>query len=199
MTLYLCQFSLDWQDLLIFFIFDHRCILNFQLQLFNDFLFLLLSHLATSLMFLDLLSYVLILLIDCVNVGIKHINIIIERIILFFSFYESRHDFLSRSYTSRFFDLIESVFYNLHIPDVFIHQSFLFFVIMNPFLQSMFHQGSRVREFFLRLSWHFSWRSFFSSWLLMLASFIFLFQFLLQILNFALKILLVSLMLCFQC
>jgi hypothetical protein len=67
-----------------------------------------------------------------INLTVKHIDVIIERVILLFSLDKSSNDFFSRRNTSSLLDLIKGIFDDFNITDVHIHQGLFFFVVCDP-------------------------------------------------------------------
>ena len=77
-----------------------------------------------------------VLLLYHINFTVKHIDVIIERVVLLFSLDKSCDDFFSRRNASGLLDLIEGVLDDLNITNVHIHQGLLFFVVCNPLVET---------------------------------------------------------------
>ena len=97
-------------------------------------------------MSLDFRFNIFILLFNHINFRIEHVDVVVKRVILFFSFNKGCNDFLSGWNSSLLFDLRKSVFDNIYISNIHIHQIFLFFIIASPFLESKFQESDWIRE-----------------------------------------------------
>ena len=73
----------------------------------------------------DLRLNVLVLLLNDVNVAVQVVNIVDEGVVLFLRLAESRYDFFNGADTGLLFYLFESVFDNLHVTDVHVHEVLL--------------------------------------------------------------------------
>lgn len=135
---------------LIFNIFDlifFLIIFNFLFQFLSNFFFIFFSVFTDFLMSLDFQFNIFILLFNHINFRIEHVNVVIEWVILFFSFNKSCNDFLCGWNSCLLFYLRKSVFNNVNISYVHIHQVLFFFVVVCPFLKSKFQKSNWIREF----------------------------------------------------
>jgi len=76
----------------------------------------------------------------------KHINIVIQRIVLLLSLNKCGHDLFNVGDARRLLDLVEGVLNDLHIAEILVHQLSLFFVGVNNFHQSALKNNNRVRK-----------------------------------------------------
>jgi hypothetical protein len=70
---------------------------------------------------LNLLTNLLVLLIDHVDVGVERVDIVEQRVILLFRFDKCRDDLLDGADTSLLFNLVEGVLNNFDIAGVHVH------------------------------------------------------------------------------
>ena len=87
-------------------------------------------------MTLNLLFNLLVLLFNHVDFRVDLIHVVIKGIILLVSLDEGGNNFLDGSNTSLLLDLVESIFNDVHISNIHVHQILLFLVVVGPLLQS---------------------------------------------------------------
>jgi len=97
-------------------------------------------------MSLNFLKNLLIVLLIHINLGINLIVVVIERIILLVSLDEGGDDFLYGTNTGLSLNLSESIFNNVHISNIHVHQILLFLIVSGPFLKSQLQKGGWVRK-----------------------------------------------------
>jgi len=78
----------------------------------------------------------MILLFNQVNLRVKLIDVVVERIVLLISFDEGSDDFFNAWDTSLLFDLLEGIFDDMDVTDVHIHQVLFLFVFGNMLLET---------------------------------------------------------------
>jgi len=104
------------------------------------------GHFAELLVSFDFLLNVLVLLLNHVDVGVEHVHVVVKGVVLFLSLDESSDDFLNRRDAGLFFNLLKSVFNNLDIADVHVHQVLLLKVVSLPASKSGLKQSGGVRK-----------------------------------------------------
>jgi len=78
----------------------------------------------------------MVLLFNQVNLRIKLIDVVVERVILLISFDEGSYDFFNAWDTSLLFYLLEGIFDDMDVTDVHIHQVLFLFVFGNMLLET---------------------------------------------------------------
>ena len=145
----LFDLSLNLIDLGLFLNVTSILVLDVLTEPLTSLIFVSLTHSLQLLVMFDLLGYVFVLLFNHINVRVEHIDIIKERVVLFFSFDKSRYYFLNRADSSSTLNLVKSVLNHLNITFVHTHQRRLFSVVGLPVGKTRLHQSDRVREFLL--------------------------------------------------
>ena len=192
------KLNLNILDLIILLLSKSIALLDLFSETVAHVLLFLFGQFTKLLMSLDFLLDLLVLLLNHVNFRVDLVDIVIKRIVLLVSFDECRHDFLNGPNSSLLLDLIEGILNNLDVSHVHIHQVLLFFIVIGPFLESLFKKCSRVRELArsCRCSIRRSCGGFALGFLEL--SVILFSELFLQIKDAALKFLLLLLILCFQ-
>lgn len=94
------------------------------------------THSLQHEMVLNFLANLLVLLLDHVDVGVQHVNVVVKRVVLLFGLNKSRYDFLDRTDTSGLFNLAEGVHDDLDVTGVHVHKCTLFLVVGLPALET---------------------------------------------------------------
>lgn len=110
------------------------------------------THACEFELLFNFLRDLLVLLFNHVDVRVKHVHVVVQRVVLLFSFNECGNDFFDAANASGLFNLFEGVFNNLHVSGVHFHQNALFFVISNLTVKSLSQQRSWVGDFTLTCS-----------------------------------------------
>ena len=97
-------------------------------------------------MALDVAGNDLILLIDGIDLGIEHVDIVVEGVVLLFGLDEGGHDLLNILDARRLSNLVERVLDHLHVPHVHVAELFLLAVILGPAVEPQFKDCGRVGE-----------------------------------------------------
>jgi hypothetical protein len=95
---------------------------------------------------LDLITDLLILLINHIDVRVKRVHVVEERVVLLLSLDEGGNDLLNRADTSSLLNLVEGVLDHLDVTGVHIHERALFSVLGLPSLETGLHKSYRVGE-----------------------------------------------------
>ncbi len=102
------------------------------------------THACEFELLFNFLRDLLVLLFNHVDVGVKHVHVVVQRVVLLLSFNECGNDFFDAANAGGLFNLFEGVFNNLHISGVHFHQNALLFVISNLTVKSLSQQRSWV-------------------------------------------------------
>lgn len=113
---------------------------------------LLLAHLGHVLVHFDFQVDVPVVVFKGIRLLIQHVHIVIQTVVLLFSFDESRYYFIDIGDAACLLYLIESLFNDLSVLRVLVNQVFLLFVYHSNFLYSGPQDGYWVSEFGL-LAW----------------------------------------------
>jgi len=97
-------------------------------------------------MSLNFLKNLLILLFNHINLGINLIDVVIERVILLVSLDKGGDDFLNGTNTGSSLNLSESIFNDVYISNIHVHQIFLFLIVSGPFCKSQLQKSGWVRK-----------------------------------------------------
>ena len=120
--------------------------LSLTLQRFLQVNSLLFWHLPPINYSLDLFLDVSIRFFKGISLSIEHVDIIVQWMVLFFSFDKSSDNLLDIWNAGSFFDLLESILDNFYIPHVLVHQSLLLFVGCDYLTQPQLENGNGVAE-----------------------------------------------------
>lgn len=101
---------------------------HISLQLQPQILLLLLRQRPSLQDPFNLFPNLFIRLLQMISLRIKHINIIIQTIILFFRLNKRSNNLFNILNTSSLFNLIKSIFNDLNIPNILIHKFLLLFI-----------------------------------------------------------------------
>ena len=98
-------------------------------------------------MAVDLLLDVLVLLLNHVDLGVQGVDVVVQGVVLLLGLDEGGHDFFGGGDASLLLDLRESVFDDVDVTDVHVHQVLLLLVVGGPLLESQLEEGHGVGEF----------------------------------------------------
>ena len=135
-VLYCHQLSLDVLYLIVLLFCQGITLLDLLGQFISNILFFFFGELSQLFMTLNLLFNLLVLLFNHVDFRVDLIHVVIKGIILLVSLDEGGNNFLDGSNTSLLLDLVESIFNDVHISNIHVHQILLFLVVVGPLLQS---------------------------------------------------------------
>jgi hypothetical protein len=123
---------LNISNLNSFLIISTVCFLNLPAKALPCWVFIRFTHWSKWKVVVYLVSDLLVLLLNHIDVWVKHVNVVIQGVVLFLSFDKRSNDFLNWTDSRRFFNLIEGMLNDINIAHVHLHKSTLLLVICNP-------------------------------------------------------------------
>ena len=117
----LAHLAFDIGDLRFFFHVVGLVFFDLLQEIVSCLQFLNIAHPLQLQVMLNLLTNLLVLLIDHVDVGVERVDIVEQRVILLFRFDKCRDDLLDGADNSLLFNLVEGVLNNFDIAGVHVH------------------------------------------------------------------------------
>jgi len=93
-------------------------------------------HVAAFLYLVDLVLDLLVAFLQGVSLGVEHVHVVEQAVVLLFSLDERSNNLLDVVDSGRLLDLVESVFNDSDVPDVLVHELFLLLVGGNDLVES---------------------------------------------------------------
>ena len=119
-------------------------LVNLLLKVCFGICFLGIRHGGQLFVALNFLLNGFVLLLDQVDVGVEHVDVVVKGVVLLFSLDKGGYDFLNGRDTGLFLDLFKGVFDNFNISDVHIHKVLLLLVVCLPLGKTGFEKSSGV-------------------------------------------------------
>lgn len=142
----LAHLAFDVGDLSFLIIVVDVVLFNLLGKVISSLEFLNIAHTLKFEVVLDLVTNFFILFVNHVNIGVKRVDIVEERVVLLFGLDECGNDFFNGADTSGFFDLVEGVLNNLNITGVHVHECAFFSVLGLPSLETGLHKSYGVSK-----------------------------------------------------